>query len=102
MYQGFYLNVLLFDENLTLSQTTKFRLFQTEREITEDNFKFDENRGKFSKRVENTVGKGETACFEQFLLFPLFSKDLYSRHIKTRVCFGKGTKVKVKLFLQFS
>ena len=26
---------------------------------------------KFSKRVENAVGKGEIACYEQFLLFPL-------------------------------
>ena len=24
----------------------------------------------YSKRVENTVGKGEIACYEQFLLFP--------------------------------
>ena len=36
----------------------------------DDNFKFDENSRKFSKRVENTVGKGEIACYEQFLLFP--------------------------------
>ena len=35
-----------------------------------DNFKFDENSRKFSKRVENTVGKGEIARYEQFLLFP--------------------------------
>ena len=25
---------------------------------------------KLSKRVENSVGKGEIACYEQFLLFP--------------------------------
>ena len=31
---------------------------------------FDENGGKFSKRMENTVGKGEIARYEQFLLFP--------------------------------
>ena len=35
-----------------------------------DNFKIDENSRKFSKRVENTVGKGEIARYEQFLLFP--------------------------------
>ena len=35
-----------------------------------DNFKFDENGRKLSKRVENTVGKGEIALYEQFLLFP--------------------------------
>ena len=33
-------------------------------------FKFDENGRKLSKRVENTVGKGEIARYEQFLLFP--------------------------------
>ena len=32
--------------------------------------KFDENGRKLSKRVENTVGKGEIGCYEQFLLFP--------------------------------
>ena len=31
---------------------------------------FDENSRKLSKRVENTVGKGEIARYEQFLLFP--------------------------------
>ena len=35
-----------------------------------DNFKFDENGRRLSKRVENTVGKGEIAHYEQFLLFP--------------------------------
>ena len=53
-------------------------------------FKFDENGGKFSKWVENTVGKGEIACYEQFLLFLVFSEDLYCRHVKTRACLGKG------------
>ena len=40
------------------------------KQSADDNFKFDENRRKFSKRVENTVGKGEIAHYEQFLLFP--------------------------------
>ena len=35
-----------------------------------DNFKFDENGRKLFKRVENTVGKGEIARYEQFFLFP--------------------------------
>ena len=34
------------------------------------NFKFDENDRKFSRQVENIVGIGEVACYEQFLLFP--------------------------------
>ena len=47
---------------------TNFRLFQTE--FADDKFKFNENGRKFSKRVENIVGKGEIARYEQFLLFP--------------------------------
>ena len=39
-------------------------------EFADDNFRFDENASKFSKSVENTVGKGEIARDEQFLLFP--------------------------------
>ena len=35
-----------------------------------DNFEFNENCRKFFVWVENTVGKGEIACYEQFLLFP--------------------------------
>ena len=40
------------------------------KEFAEDNFRFDENGGKFFKWVENTVEKGEIARYEQFLLFP--------------------------------
>ena len=41
------------------------------KEFADDNFKFDYNGGKFSKWLENTVGKGEIARYKQFLLFPL-------------------------------
>ena len=40
------------------------------KEFADHYFKFDENIRKFSERVENTVGKGEIAHHEQFLLFP--------------------------------
>ena len=40
------------------------------KQSADDNFEFDENTRKFSKRIENTVGEGEIARFEQFLLFP--------------------------------
>ena len=39
------------------------------KEFADDNFKFDENGRKYSKRVENTVGRGEIAHNEQYLLF---------------------------------
>ena len=40
------------------------------KEFADNNFKLGENGRKFYKRVENTVGKGEIARYEQFLLFP--------------------------------
>ena len=40
------------------------------KDFADENFKFDENGRKVSKPVENTVGKGEIARYEQFLLFP--------------------------------
>ena len=38
-------------------------------EFADDNSEFDENGRKFLKPVKKTVGKGEIACNEQFLLF---------------------------------
>ena len=53
------------------------------KEFADHSFKFD----KLSKRVENTVGKGEIACYEQFLLFPQFFKRLVSqRRQKVSLC----------------
>ena len=40
------------------------------KEFADDYFVYDENVFKFFKRVENTVGKGEIACYKQLLLFP--------------------------------
>ena len=42
------------------------------KEFADDNFKFAENGWKLSKRIENTVGKGEIAGYKQFLLFPQY------------------------------
>ena len=33
--------------------------------LADDNFQFDENGRKLSKRVENTVGKGQIAHFQK-------------------------------------
>ena len=51
----------------TLFQTRNFRIVQTERVRRRQ---FYANGGKVSKRAEKTVGKGEIARYEQFLLFP--------------------------------
>ena len=39
------------------------------KEFADNNFKFDENGGKFSKREGNIVGEVEIARYEQFFLF---------------------------------
>ena len=83
---------------LTLYQRTNFWLNSSKlKEFADDRFKFDENGEKFSKRGENTarkgredtVGKVEIACYEQFLRFPPL-KDLCFRHVKTGASLGKG------------
>ena len=59
------------------------------KECAEDNFKFDENDREFFKWVENAVGKGEiTPCPT------VFSKDLFWKNVKTRVCLSlKSLKI---------
>ena len=57
---------------VTFSQTTNFKLFQIEKnlQMTILNLKNMAYGREFSKWVENTVGKGEIAHYEQFLLYP--------------------------------
>ena len=64
--------------------------FSKLKEFADDNFKFDGNGRKLSKWVENTVGKGEIACYEQFPLSPVFSKGLFPRGVKRCHCVGMG------------
>ena len=40
------------------------------KDFADDNSNFDDNGRNFSNGVENAVGKGEIARYEQFLLFP--------------------------------
>ena len=55
-----------------------------------DSNRFDENSRMFSKWVENTVGKGEIAHYEQFLLFPqCFQKACFAGASKGMLC-GNG------------
>ena len=55
--------------SLTLSQTTNIDSSKL-KDFADDNFISDEKGREFSKDGENTVGKGEIARYEQFLLFP--------------------------------
>ena len=52
---------------LTLSQTTNYRLFQTQR-YADDNFELDEYWQKVLQKLEDIVGKGEIGHYQQFLL----------------------------------
>ena len=82
----------LFGRGLNLSQRQNFGLFSKLKEFADDNFTFDENGRKFSKRVENT-GKRRYCSLRAISPFPTaFSKNLYCRHVKTRACSGKGKK----------
>ena len=62
------------------------------KEFADDNFKVDENGRKFFKWIENTVGKGEIARYEQFLLFPKCFQRLVLQTRKNQRLFGKGLK----------
>ena len=60
------------------------------KEFTDHNFEFEENGKKLSKQVENTVGKGEIARYEQFLLSHSVFKRLVSQgRQKVSLC-GNG------------
>ena len=89
-----YQHLLLFPQCLKMfpSQVVKpfpkrqISDFSKMKEFADYNFNFDLKGRTFS----NTVGEGEIACYKQFLLFPVFSKDLYCRHVKPTACLGKG------------
>ena len=59
-----------FHENALTHYQMKNLDFSKLKEFADDNFKSDKNGRKLSKRVENIVGKGEIARYEQLLLFP--------------------------------
>ena len=55
------------------------------KEFTDNKLKFDENGRKYSKRIENTLRKGEIACHNHFLFFP----QCFQKY-KKQGLFGKG------------
>ena len=66
---------------ITPSQTTNFRVCRQQFE----------NDKKFSKWVENTVGKRRNCSLRAISPFPsVFSKDFCCKHVKTMACLGKG------------
>ena len=59
--------------------------------------KFDENGRKFSKMIENTVGKGEIAHYEQFLFFPQCFQEIVLQLNKNKSLFKSVSKDRSKL-----
>ena len=60
------------------------------KEFEDNDFKFDKDCEKFSKRLENTMGKAEIVPFETFLLFSycfqIFCFEKKLKRLITRVC----------------
>ena len=63
LHQSHVLQFLILP-NQHILDSSKFK------EFVDDNSKFDGKGVKVSKRVQNTMSKGENAGYEQFLLFP--------------------------------
>ena len=66
-------SLTVFSIAIYLNSFQNNNIFQTHpelKQLAEDTLKFHENGRRLSKRVENTLGKGEIARYEQFLLFP--------------------------------
>ena len=59
------------------------------KEFADNNFEFYKTGRKLPKCVENTVGKGEIAYYEQFLLFPQCFKRPVLQTRKNKGLFGK-------------
>ena len=76
--------------DLTLSQTTNFRLFWNER-VCGWQYWILCKRKKVFQMVRKHCGKRRNCSFRAISPFTtVFSKDLYFRHIKTRACLGKS------------
>ena len=84
-----WLNPLPDDKVLTLPN----------RKIADDIFKFNENSRKLSKRVENTVGKGEIARHEQFLLYPQCFQKAYQGRLLVALLFRRLNTTEAELYV---
>ena len=56
----------------------KFQTLPNRKSLQMTILRFDENCGKLSKMVENTVGKEENACYAQFTLSPQCFQETYT------------------------
>ena len=79
-----------FQNNKFWTLLRKLEEFSKLEEFADNDFKFDENSRKISKRVENTEGKGEIAGHEQFLLFSKCFQKTFTGDTNNPGSFGKG------------
>ena len=76
--------------NLTLSQTTNFRLVQIQRGCRRQ-FQFFLKWQKALQTGRKHCGNRRNCSLRAISPFPtVFSKELYCRHVKTRACLGQG------------
>ena len=74
----------------TLSQTTNFRLSQTQR-VCRRRFQIRLKWQKVFQIGRKPCGKRRNCSLRAISTFPtVFSKDLSCKHVKTRACLGKG------------
>ena len=79
-----------FPGSLILSQTTNFKTLPNLKELAGENFEFDKKGRKLSIWVENTVGKGEIACYEQYLFSRSVFKSFVLQTRENQRLFGFG------------
>ena len=79
--------------SLSLSQTTLFRLFETER-IRRRQFQIQWKWQKVLHMGRKHCGKRRNCSLRAISPFlTVFSKGLHCRHVKTRACLGRGYQV---------
>ena len=81
---------ILNSSNLTLSQTTNYRLYQTER-VCRRQFQISCKWQNVPQTGRKHCGKRRNCLLRAISPFPtVFSKDFSCRHVKTRAYLGKG------------
>ena len=84
-------NPLHFTPNYKFFNLSKLKAFADNKINVTKKLKF------VTERVENIVGKGETAGYQHFLLFPqCFQKDSFSRLLKVGIVWYSVKRLRIK------
>ena len=87
------LELLLKFSHVSYSNFTRRQILDSSKlkEFADDNFRFDENGRKLSKRVEKHCGKRRNCSSRAISSFPtVFSEGLFLRGVKRCHCVGIG------------